>query len=164
MAKTKAEQTEIMEQAANPQDTGITPKVRFIGNPTNQLIIIPDLRNAVDENGLSLNPGEKIDLTQYYTPQEINRSRGLDRLLKGSKNPVTGEEIIPVSLLELKSLDDELPDPPKPFAYGKEPGSVFHADRNYADQNLDRLATQEQKETERAMAQSGGIKAPVSAR
>jgi len=132
----------------------VTPKCRFVANVGNTLVIIPDLRNPVDEEGFKLNPGEKVDLLLYFTPQEINRSRGLDNLIQGVTNPQTGEVVTPPVLKVLKSLDEEIPEIPPPFIKTQRPGAQLEAEPNYADENLQRLEEQEQKEFERIRTQN----------
>ena len=132
----------------------VQPKVRFIGNHSNTLVIIPDLKNEVDDSGLSLQPGTKYDLLLYYTPQEINRSRGLDNALNGIKDPKTGEYTMLPVLSVLGSMDEKLPELPLSFIEQKKTGS-YEAAPNYADENLARIAKEEQKEMDRISARNG---------
>lgn len=132
------------------------PKARFVLNATGNRYVIPDLKNSVDENGLTLNPGERIDLLQFYTPQEINRSRGLDNGIKGVKNPDNDAWAVTPGLIILESMDQVVNyTPEKPFAQGKSAGSSFEAARNFADDNLDKLDLQEEKEFEKIKVRNG---------
>lgn len=132
----------------------VQPKVRFVGNISNDTIVIPDLKNAVDESGLVLQPSQKIDLLLYYTPQEINRSRGLDNCINGIKDLKTEKEIQPPILKVLQSLEESIPPPAKSFVESHEKGSQFEAEPNYADDNLKRLDEEERKEEERIQAKN----------
>lgn len=103
----------------------IVPKARFIGNDTGcEILIISDLKNEVDEYGLTLQPGEKIDLINYYEPKQINRSRGLDNFLSQGK------------VKKLNSLDDMVKPKEKSFSEQSAKGSTFEAKANFADDNL----------------------------
>lgn len=130
----------------------VEPKVRFVGNISNEMLIIPDLRNDVDEEGLTILPGQKIDLLLYYSPREINRSRGLDNFLHGLKNPATGEKIYDPKLKVLSSMDEELPPVPLTIEQqykGKENRTFYDETFNYADRNLADIEARDQKELER---------------
>lgn len=128
------------------ENTAVKPKVRFIGNISANRVVIPDLKNSIDESGLTLNPGDKFDLLQYYSAAEINRSRGLDNAIKGITGP-DNKEVQPILIKVLESMDEKLPDVPIPIATDpKLKGSSFEAPRNFADDNLDELDAREEKE------------------
>ena len=135
-------------------DIKINAKARYIGNISGGTVIIPDLKNSIDEHGLSLNAGESRDLALYYTPQEINRSRGLDKAISGSKDPITGKVVLKPSIRLLDDLNEELPAIPKPPSQKHAPGTQLEAGRNFADDNLEDLANLEKKELEKISRQT----------
>ena len=64
---------------ADPVGQQVKPRYEIVQNRSDCILVFPDLRNGNDpgDRGLSLNPGEVVTLTDFYTPMEINRSRGL---------------------------------------------------------------------------------------
>jgi len=151
----KVEQSSVVTMEKEPKqpdsivvEEKVTPKARFVGNISGKMVIIPDLRNEVDEEGLTLKPSEKIDLTLYYSAREINRSRGLDRLIQGETDLESGNVVCEPALKVLNSLDETMP--PVPTSFVKEKGSgSFEAAPNFADKNLEDLDLQEEKEFDR---------------
>lgn len=55
----------------------VEPRYNVVQNQSHNFLIIPDLKTGPEDMGLSLQPGEAIKLTDFYSPQEINRSKGL---------------------------------------------------------------------------------------
>ena len=127
----------------------VKPKATLVGNISPNVVVLPDLKNDIDESGFSINPGDKVDLTLYYSAREINRSRSLDNALNGVIDSKTGKEIKPAELIHLQSLDDIIPEIPKHLTETATPGASFEAAPNYADENLEALDRQEQKELEK---------------
>lgn len=64
-------------KVADPHLPHITPRYDIVQNRSDMVLIVPDLKTNVEDMGLVLNPGMHIVLTDFYTPQEINRSKGL---------------------------------------------------------------------------------------
>ena len=64
---------------SDPVGAQVKPRYEVVQNRSDCILVFPDLRNGNDPNdrGLSMNPGDVVTLTDFYTPMEINRSRGL---------------------------------------------------------------------------------------
>ena len=62
---------------ADPLGVQVQPRYDVVQNRSNLFLIIPDLKSEEDDRGAKLLPGEVIKLTDFYSPQQINRSRGL---------------------------------------------------------------------------------------
>ena len=128
--------------------TSNKPRFRFMANTSGGILCIPDLKNEAEDEGIGFQPGEKVDLLTMFTPQQINRSRGLVGCTK--KISQTGLPAITV----LNSLDDPLPEGAiiVPLALRTSPGTSIQADDNEFDEKLDRAY---EKEEERAEKQRG---------
>lgn len=61
----------------DPFMTRVEPRYNIVQNRSNLMLIIPDLKTNPEDMGLVLQPGDSIRLTDFYSPQEINRSKGL---------------------------------------------------------------------------------------
>lgn len=62
---------------ADPFMTKVVPRYDLVQNQSDKMVIIPDLKTNVEDMGLVLEPGQFVKLTDFYSPQEINRSKGL---------------------------------------------------------------------------------------
>ena len=63
---------------ADPIGAQVQPRYVVIQNRSITILHMPDLRSSnPDDQGLMMQPGEVVVLTDFYTPMEINRSRGL---------------------------------------------------------------------------------------
>jgi hypothetical protein len=62
---------------ADPHMVRVEPRYRIVQNRSEAILLVPDLKMNDDDMGLMLRPGQVEVLTDFYTPQEINRSRGL---------------------------------------------------------------------------------------
>lgn len=62
---------------ADPMMQKVVPRYNIVQNQSNLALIVPDLKTNPDDTGLMLYPGEVIKLTDFYSPMEINRSKGL---------------------------------------------------------------------------------------
>lgn len=131
------------------------PRYRYIGNTYGGLLLIPDLRSDTEPEGIALQPGEKVDLLQMFTPEQINRCRSLNKLVE-KKSPLNGLSFITV----LDSLDDDLPHNAvvKPLIEreGIEDGSTIKAPRNQYDDQLDDIYQKEDDRNEKLKQQAGG--------
>lgn len=62
----------------DPQDSNrVIPRYKIVQNRSNKVVIISDLKSGPEDPGLMLQPEQIEVLTDYYSPQQINRSRGL---------------------------------------------------------------------------------------
>lgn len=127
------------------------PRARYVVNTSGGLLIIPDLVSDSEEGGIALDPGEKVDLLQMFTPEQINRSRGVTRAL-ATVSETTGLKQLTV----INSLDDPVPDGAivVPLAQRVEPETVLQAPVNIFDQKLDEDYQKEQERNDRLKAAS----------
>lgn len=129
--------------------TSNKPRFRYIANTSGGILCIPDLQNEVEPEGIAFKAGEKVDLLSMFTPQQINRSRGL----QGSVTKISEQSGLPMITI-LTGLDDLLPDGAiiQPLAEKVAPGTTMQAEDNVFDEKLDRTY---EKEEERAEKQRG---------
>ena len=124
------------EYSPDPKALAVSkkPRCRYVANTSGGILIIPDLVSAAEEGGIALDPGEKLDLLQYFTPEQINRSRGLVRALKE-----ISETTKLAQLTVIGSVDDPLPDGAivKPLVERVSPGTTVEADANVYDRRID---------------------------
>jgi len=62
---------------ADPMMQRVVPRYDLVQNRSQMALIVPDLKTNPEDTGLMLYPGEVIKLTDFYSPMEINRSKGL---------------------------------------------------------------------------------------
>ena len=62
---------------ADPYTVKVDARYNVVQNQSSYFLIIPDLKTGPEDMGLTLTPGEHIKLTDFYSPLEINRSKGL---------------------------------------------------------------------------------------
>jgi len=62
---------------ADPMMQRVEPRYNLVQNQSLMALIVPDLKTNSEDTGLMLYPGEVIRLTDFYSPMEINRSKGL---------------------------------------------------------------------------------------
>ena len=62
---------------ADPIMQQVAPRYNVVQNQSDKVLVIPDVKADAEDMGLVLQPGEMILLTDFYSPQQINRSRGL---------------------------------------------------------------------------------------
>jgi len=62
---------------ADPLGVQVQPRYDIVQNRSNLFLVIPDLKASEEDMGEKLSPGEVIKLTDFYSPQQINRSKGL---------------------------------------------------------------------------------------
>jgi len=131
--------------------TSKQPRFRYIANTCGGQLTIPDLRSDTEPDGLTFAPGEKADLLQFNTPEQINRARSLIRLAE-TKSEMTGLPMITV----LKSMDDSLPEGAvvQPWASTLAAGQVVTDVRNIYDDKLDEVIEKEHARNEKLKAGS----------
>lgn len=131
--------------------TSSKPRFRYVANTSGGILCIPDLRNEVEPEGIGLEAGEKIDLLTMFTPQQINRSRGLQNSVK----KISDQSGLPL-ITVLESLDDPLPEGTfiKPLAETVTPGTRLQADDNIFDDKLDHAYEKEEEQAEKARGAS----------
>ncbi len=138
---------------ADPQAlmTSKQPRFRYIANTCGGQLSIPDLRSDTERDGLTFAPGEKADLLQFFTPEQVNRARSLIRLAE-TKSELNGLPMITV----LSSLDDPLPENAvvQPWATKLTPGQVVTDVRNIYDDKLDEAIEKEHARNEKLKAGS----------
>ena len=64
-------------KVADPYTVGVTPRYNIVQNRSEFILVVPDLKTNVEDMGLVLQPGEVIILGDFYTPMEVNKSKGL---------------------------------------------------------------------------------------
>lgn len=62
---------------ADPVMQHVVPRYDIVQNQSAMALIVPDLKTNAEDPGLMLYPGEVIKLTDFHSPMEINRSKGL---------------------------------------------------------------------------------------
>lgn len=86
---------------SDPLMANIVPRYRIVQNRSDKLLIIPDLRDANEDSmGLMLNPGQIEVLTDYYTPLQINRSRGLKWAATSLEGLGGNKALVPLNSVE----------------------------------------------------------------
>jgi hypothetical protein len=127
---------------ADPVGAQVEPRYKIVQNRSDSILVFPDLRdgNNPDDRGLSLNPGEVVTLTDFYTPMEINRSRGL-RSASMNIPGIAGQK----ALVSLRSEDEGMNFiPPKKAVYA--PGTLRVDDRpNDFDLRYEEMELKESK-------------------
>lgn len=93
---------------ADPYMPRIEPRYDLVQNRSDRQVIIADLKTNVDDPGLRIEPGEFIKLTDMYTPQEINRSKGLKFALTKDEWKPGHCTLVPLTH-ESQALDFEVP-------------------------------------------------------
>jgi len=148
--------TELMlsdEKQADPEAlvTSSKPRYRYVANTSGGLLSIPDLKNAVAEDGIALQASEKLDLLSMFTPREINRSRGL----VNCTTAISEQSGLPL-ITVLNSLDDPLPEGStvKPLAERVEAGVTLEAEQNIYDEKLTDVYVKEEERAEKLAASS----------
>jgi len=71
---------------ADPYQAQVQPRYDIVQNRSDKYLVIPDLKTGEEDMGETLMPGDVIKLTDFYSPQQINRSKGLryaSTVLKG---------------------------------------------------------------------------------
>ncbi len=131
--------------------TSNKPRFRFVANTSGGILCIPDLKNEAEEDGIAFKAGEKLDLLTMFTPQQINRSRGLQNSVEKISDQ-TGLTMLTV----LDSIDDPLPKGAiiKPLIERVEPGTTMQADENPFDEKLDRAYQKEEDQAEKVRGAS----------
>lgn len=131
--------------------TSKQPRFRFIANTSGGLLSIPDLRSDSEPEGIAFEAGEKADLLEFFTVEEINRARSLKRLIQDT-SPTSG---LPY-LMVLESLDDPLPEGAvvKPMIDSLKPGDSVAAPENVFDDKLDELIAREEARNEKLKART----------
>lgn len=121
--------------------TSKRPKARFVANTSGGLLVIPDLGD-----GFWMEAGEKADLLQYFTPQEINKSRGVDNAFNTTSD-TTG---LP-QLVRLTSMNDQLPEGAIVIPEGEREDhrSTYEASRNEFDDKLEEDLAKEEERNEK---------------
>lgn len=126
---------------SDPLMANVEPRYIVVQNQSDKFLIIPDMKNSDEDLGLTFQPGETVLLTDFYSPQQINRSKGLRyaaTVLKGvGDNPM----LVPLATEEEGSLF-KVPEK-KRF-----PKGTMYEDPN--DNDFDeRFAEMEQREAKR---------------
>lgn len=81
---------------SDPFMTRVAARYNIVQNRSNLMLIIPDLKTNPEDMGLVLNPGDSIRLTDFYSPQEINRSKGL-RYSATKLQGINGFALVPLN-------------------------------------------------------------------
>ena len=115
---------------------------------------MPDLKTNDDDMGLMMVPGQVEVLTDFYTPQEINRSRGL----KYAATKVPGYYQGEFALVPLRSEEDGAAfTPPKKEAL---PKGIPVEDTAYNpfDERFEELEAREAKRDEKLRKKTLGMR------
>lgn len=131
--------------------TGNKPRFRYIANTSGGLYVIPDLRSETEPEGISLQAGEKLDLLQFFTVQQINRCSSMimatQRLSESNNLPF---------ITVLNSLEDPLPEGAivVPMGLRVAAGTVIEAEPNVFDDKYAADLEKEDKRNEQLKAKS----------
>jgi len=138
---------------ADPQMIRVKPRYRIVQNQSIKFLIIPDLKAYSEDRGLTLEPGEYSVLTDFYTPQEINRSRGL-RYAATEEPGLNGKPaLIPLSCEE-DAAKFVLPEKKK-YPKGTQ---VEDLEPNDFDERFEELEKREAKREEKLLKKTLGMR------
>lgn len=138
---------------SDPMMVRVEPRYNIIQNRSNKILLVPDLKTGVEDMGLQLQPGEHIVLTDFYSPQEINRSKGL--LFAATKMPgVAGNmALVPIASTE-QALEFK---PPERRHY--EPGTmIIDESQNDFDDRFEELLKRDAKRDEKLIKKTLGMR------
>jgi len=62
---------------SDPYMVKVDARYDVVQNQSDKLLVVPDMKTNDDDMGLVFQPGEIFTLSDFYSPQEINRSKGL---------------------------------------------------------------------------------------
>ena len=94
---------------SDPMMHRVEARYDVVQNQSQMALIIPDLKTNPEDTGLMLYPGEVIKLSDYYSPMEINRSKGLR--YAASKMAGIGDKFALIPLVnEEAAADFKLPE------------------------------------------------------
>jgi hypothetical protein len=133
-------------RVADPTVLQVQARYDIVQNQSTVRLIMPDLKTGPEDMGLSMNPGEYIKLSDFYTPQEINRSKGLRRAATEMKSFNGNFVLIPLKCEE----DAKLFVVPEKTKYPK--GTIVEdmADNDF-DLRFEELETKEAKANEKIL-------------
>lgn len=83
---------------ADPIGAQVQPRYIIVQNRSDGILHVPDLRSNMPEDpGLIIQPGEVYNLGDFYTPMEINRSRGLRYAATKMKGVEGNRALVPLA-------------------------------------------------------------------
>jgi len=124
----------------------VEPRYVIVQNQSDKFLVVPDMKTNDDDMGLTFQPGEVVVLTDFYTPQEINRSKGL-RHAATDLNGVGGRPILVPLSSEEEGLAFKVP---KKTKYSK--GTMFEdTAQNDFDDRFAELEAREAKREEKLL-------------
>ena len=62
---------------SDPFTVNVAPRYTVMQNQSDKFLVVPDMKTNDEDMGLVFEPGEVVLLTDFYSPQQINRSKGL---------------------------------------------------------------------------------------
>lgn len=130
---------------SDPFMTRVAARYNIVQNRSNLMLIIPDLKTNPEDMGLVLNPGDSIRLTDFYSPQEINRSKGL-RYSATKLQGVNGFALVPLND-ESEGADFKVPE----RRHYEKGTSYDDTTPNDFDLRFEELETKEAKREEKLM-------------
>lgn len=140
---------------ADPIGVNVEPRYDIVQNRSDRYLIIPDLRadDRDDSRGEALEPGQVIKLTDFYSPQQINRSKGL-RHAATEMEGIDGNK----ALVPLKS-EEEGDDFVVPEKKTHTPGTtIIDEQPNDFDKRFEELEIREQKRMDKLLKKNLGSK------
>ena len=140
-----------MATLADPIGAQVQPRYVIVQNRSIMILHMPDLRSSnPDDLGLMMQPGEVVVLTDFYTPMEINRSRGL-RYAATKMQGVNGFAMCPLKTEE-EGKEFILPQRKK-YPAGT---TIEDMEDNAFDDRFDELEKREAKREEKLMKKTLG--------
>lgn len=128
-------------RVADPYTVNVAPRYNIVQNQSDTFLIVPDMKTSDEDMGLTFQPGEVIVLTDFYSPQQINRSKGLRYAATKVKGVGDNPMLVPLASEEEGAAFV----PPQKKKYPK--GTVIE-DQAHNDFD-DRFAELEQREAKR---------------
>lgn len=140
-------------KVADPYGVNVAPRYDVVQNRSDRYLIIPDLRadNTEDSRGEALEPGQVIKLTDFYSPQQINRSKGL-RYAATEMEGVGGNKAL-VPLNSEEEGDNFIVPEKKKYS----PGTTFEdSTPNDFDKRFEEVEQREQKRMDKLLKKNLG--------
>jgi len=138
---------------ADPMMVRVEPRYTIVQNRSNRILLVPDLKTGAEDLGLSLNPGEVIVLTDFYSPQEINRSKGLRHAATEMKGVGDHMALVPLNTEE-EGAEFAVPERKKYPA-----GTIIEdTSDNDFDDRFEELMRREAKREEKLMRKTLGMR------
>jgi len=145
-------------QVLDPHETRVEPRYIIVQNRSDKVLIVPDLKNGPEDMGLMMLPGQIEVLTDFYSPQQINRSRGLRYAATKMEGYGSTMADPKYALVPLKSVDEG--ESFKAPERKKLPKGVEIEDESYNDFDLrfEELEARDAKREEKLLKKTLGMR------